>query len=420
MIRARLRQLAKGAALQTLSLRAAIVGANFGVMVGLAWLLGLEAFGQLTFLWGGAMLAGTLLSLGGPLILLRALTDGRGLRSLDVFGYCLVYPCLLAAALLGPLTWSFPDFPWEAILVAGLSINLLFCLASVMRALGSIQWSMALRDAGPQLSLGVAAFGAAGSGGAFMIILGTFVMGLASVLVAIWCWRHSRLSDVLTQKARPVWSPSLYGTGVLGMGLAQMDLIIGGAILSGEAFGLYALLRRVANLIALPVTVATWISAAPISSAHSQGDQPRLGQASAAGSQIAFYPGAALFAAGLLALPLVGLVAPHGYDMVAMTAFAILLCGAMGQVIFASSYTVSTLCGLATYSVVARVCVIALYLVATQIIGEDLTITGNAAVYVMALTTGAVGLWWAIQCRLGIDTSALALSGRKARTWLAS
>lgn len=420
MVRERLRRLVMGSAPQTLGLRIGIVGANFGVMVGLAWLLGLAAFGQLTFLWGGAMLAGTILSLGGPLILLRALTDGSGLRSSDIFGYCIIYPGLMAAALLGPLTWSFPDLPWEAILIAGLSINLSFCLASVMRALGSVQWSMALRDAGPQISLGLAAFIAAGTGGEFMMTLAAFVMAAISVLVALWCWRHSRLSSILTPTARPIWSPALYGTGVLGMGLTQMDLIIGGAALSGEAFGLYALLRRVANLVALPVTVATWVSAAPISSAHGQGDLPGLSKASAAGSQIALYPGAVLFVLGLLALPLVSFAASGGLEIAAMTVFAILLCGAMGQVIFASSYTVSTLCGLAQYSVVARVCVIAVYLVATQFIGDDLTIISNAAAYVIALTTGAIGLWWGIRRRLEVDTSALVLFGRKASAWQAS
>ncbi len=408
-----------GSAPRTLGLRIAIVGTNFGIMIGLAWVLGLEAFGQLTFLWGGAMLAGTILSLGGPLILLRALTDGGGLRLWDIFGYCLIYPGLVAMALLGPLTWSFPDLPWEAVLIAGLGVNLLFCLASVMRALGSIQSSMALRDAGPQLSLGIGATFAAGFSGETTIVLAAIVMGLAGIAVTIWCSRQSNFTDVLTQTARPVWSPSLYGTGVLGMGLAQMDLIIGGAILSGEAFGLYALLRRVANLVALPVTVATWVSAAPISSANGRGDLAGLCKASAEGSKIAFYPGAALFVTGLMSLPLAGIIAPNGLEIAAMTVFAILLCGALGQVIYASSYTVSTLCGLAQYSVYARVLVIFVYVLAIQIIGENLTIVGNAVAYVVALTMGAISLWWAIQRRLGIDTSALVLIGRKAREWQA-
>ena len=391
---------------RTFGLRAGIVGGNFGIMVGLAALLGLDAFGQLAFIWGAALMASTVLSLGGPLILLRSLTDGGGMRQWDVLGYAIFYPCMMAAGVIGPLTWIFPTIAWEAILFGGLAINLLFCLASAMRALGSVQMSMGLRDAGPQVALGLAALAAGHLGPAAIIHAAAVIMGVLGAFVVFWCLSHAGLQAILTHR-RQRWDGSLYGTSVLGMGLSQVDLLIGGAVLPGEAFGLYALLRRIANLVALPVSVATWVSAAAISGAFGAGDMRRLADASARGSQIALYPGTVLFVVGLCALPFVSLIAADAVNKMGEAVFAVLLLGAFGQVLFASSYTVATLCGLARYTVLARLCVIMCYGVIALMIGPDLSILSNALAYVAALSFGGVTLWWHVRRELGIDTSAL-------------
>ena len=88
--------LTKQRTVQALGLRGAVVGLNFVLMLGLAALLGFEVFGRLAAYWGGALVAGTVVSLGGPLILLRVLTDGRGMRAVDVYKIAFLYPGLLA------------------------------------------------------------------------------------------------------------------------------------------------------------------------------------------------------------------------------------------------------------------------------------------------------------------------------------
>ena len=65
---------AKQYAMGTLALRGGIVGINFAIMIGLAGFLGLDAFGTLAVTWGLALMVATVLSLGGPLMLLRHLT----------------------------------------------------------------------------------------------------------------------------------------------------------------------------------------------------------------------------------------------------------------------------------------------------------------------------------------------------------
>lgn len=60
-------------------LRGGIVACNFAVMIVLAAVLGLAAFGELAVIWGLAMIASTVLSGGAPLQLLRVLTNGQGI-----------------------------------------------------------------------------------------------------------------------------------------------------------------------------------------------------------------------------------------------------------------------------------------------------------------------------------------------------
>ncbi len=409
--------LARRSALGTLALRCGIVGINFAVMLGLAAFLGLETFGALAFLWGASLVAGTLLSLGGPLVVLRALTDGAGLRPRDVIVVSLVFPSALGVVAFWLLSLLWPGPPWGVILGLGFMTNLLGCLTSVLRALGSVQWSMALRDAGPQLALAAGAL-VAGSGGVASILTAcALILGAGSLAIAGWCLRQERIGQVMTRQPRPVWSLSLYATSVLGMVIAQIDLIIGGAMLPAEAFGLYALLRRVANLVALPVSVATWVSAAPISAAYGTADSTGLAKASAAGSRIAFVPGAALFLVGLAALPVVMLTSPAHLATQAIVAFAILLIGALGQVVFASGYTVATLCGLGRFSVKARLLMILIYLLVVQVAGQDLSIATNALAYGLALTAGGAYLWLAVRKSYGIDTSAWVLWQRQAGQW---
>lgn len=403
-----------------MGLRVGIVGANFLVMLGLAAWLGLETFGQLAVLWGAGLVAGTLVSLGGPVILLRVLTDGQGLRAADIFRVAVLYPAALALGAWGCGTLIWPAMPWLAITGVGFCVNLLGCLGSIMRALGSVHLSMALRDAGPQVALGVAALLLPDTGAAGILLLCALVMAGFAAVGVLWAIPRMQGTQVLARLHRPYLSLSLWATSVTGMVVAQMDLIVGGAVISGEALGIYALLRRVANLVALPVSVATWVSGPAVSAAKGAGDITALARASARGSQIAILPGLVLFGMALLAL----LVLPY---MLAQTAgavpqfiFGVLLLGALGQVVLASSFTVATLCGLQRCALAARLLMTGLYLAWFAWWGAELTALTNALGYVGALSLGGLALWWAVWRKLGIDTSAMVLWRGKEGQWRTS
>jgi len=420
MFGSRLARLAKQSAAQTLGLRAGVVGINFAVMLGLAGLLGFETFGQLAALWGVALVVGTVVSLGGPLILLRMLTDGKGMRACDISKVALFYPVLLAICAYAIVPNIWPTLPWDAILGAGVLVNALGCLASVMRALGSVQVSMALRDAGPQVALGVAGVLSFGSEAATIITIAALVMLVLTLAGAIWLCCVPNIETILAPARRPFLSGSLWASSVLGMVIAQIDLIVGVAVIPAEHLGVYAILRRVANLVALPVTVATWVSAAPVSAAYGAGDLRALLRASAEGSRIAMLPGLALLGCGVLVIPLLPYLLPgHAIDGVGLT-FAILLMGAFGQVFFAASFGVATLCRLSSFAMAARLLMIALYLLWFQWWGPEFTILTNAVGYVCAITLGGAALWWAVKRQLGVDTSAFILLRAKGGQWKTS
>ncbi|WP_340423748.1 lipopolysaccharide biosynthesis protein [Yoonia sp. GPGPB17] len=389
-------------------------------MLGLAALLGFETFGRLAALWGAALVAGTVLSLGGPVILLRLLTDGKGMRGRDVCKIAFVYPGLLALVFYGVANTFAPTWSWGAILGAGFAANTLGCLASVMRALGNVQGSMALRDAGPQIALGLAGILGQSASADMIAASAAMTMSVFALCGIVWVCRHKNFPGVLASVWRPYWSTSLWASSVLGMVVAQIDLIVGGAVISAEQLGVYAVLRRVANLVALPVTVATWVSALPISAAHGAGDAKALARASAQSSQIAMLPGVLFFAAGLLAIPLLTFALPEYANQGIGLTFGILLCGALVQVVFAASFGVANLCGAARYAMIARFGMVVLYLLWIAWWGPELTVTTNALGYIGALTLGGVGLWHVIWRQLGVDTSAFVLLNLRRRTWKTS
>lgn len=195
MIAERLSRLISTVAGPTLLLRAGVIGGNFVVMMGLAWGLGLARFGEVAVLWSMAMMAATTLSIGAPLLLLRVMGDGTGIRASALVRQGLVFPALLTVIAVGILPVLVPGLPWGPVMLVGLAINGLNCLASMMRALGSVQLSMFLRDGAPQLALGMAACVTANPS-RMLIVVAIFLSG--TCLVVLWrCLLHPAIGTCL-------------------------------------------------------------------------------------------------------------------------------------------------------------------------------------------------------------------------------
>ena len=161
--------------------------------------------------------------------------------------------------------------------------------------------------------------------------------------------------------------------------------------------------------MALPVSVATWVSAPAVSAAFGAQDRAALQSASAHGSRIAWAPSVVLCGMGL-ACVLGALVLPEPVLSPQMAlVFAVMLCGALGQAFWASGYTVATLTDGPALSFAARLIVLAGYLAMAFGQGAGLSALGNALAYVVAMSAGSFWLWMALRRRCGVDTSAAVL-----------
>ncbi|WP_342076456.1 hypothetical protein [Yoonia sp. SS1-5] len=419
MVRALSQRLIGNPASSAVLVRGAIVAINFAVVAGLAAWLGLSFFGELMVVWAMAMVSATIIGLGAPLILLRDLSSGAGLTMLAVLSYVFVYPAIFAVIGAMALAAIWPEIPWGIVLLVGYLCHAATCLASIMRAFGSMQWSMILRDTGPVLALGLGAVLGVGQIEAVLGAAAVVLVGMV-VIAMLWCLRHERWFACIRPAGRGAILPlSMWSTSVLGMGAAQVDIILGGLLLSSGDIGLYVLLRRITNLIALPVSVATWVSAVPIAAAFGAADRAGLRAASRQASLVALLPGLALLAICIVALSLFQAVAQDFLGPAALLAAIVLGLGAAVQVGLAASYTVATLCHLAHVAAIGRLASIVVYLVIAVI--APMNLATHAGAYVLGISLGSALVWVLVRHRLGIDTSAVALwAKQEGRQWTLS
>ncbi|WP_019956581.1 hypothetical protein [Yoonia vestfoldensis] len=380
--------------------RGGLVAGNVAVLLGLAWLLGLDGFGALIVAWGLALVSATVLGFGGPLTLLARLGDGAGMHPRAVIQLCLGLPGLTAAGAFLILRLIWPEMPWAGVLAVAVAVNLASCLASILRVLGSVHLSMALRDGAPLLALGLAGLAQRDPAEILWVtalILGAVCLGVAGLVV-----RHPHCGTLIGHdKPAGVLTANLWAVAVLGMVLAQIDIIVGGQFLTPEQIGVYALLRRLANLVALPMSVATWVSAGRISAAHAASDAPALQDASDAGARIALLPGLALAGVTLLALPVLSVWLPG----LPVPILLVLLGGTLIQLAFAQGMTVATLTGHGHLAAIARLAGVLCYLTPVVLVAPQGAM-GNALAYVAGTSLCSALLWLWVLRGMGINTLA--------------
>ena len=386
--------------------RSGAVGVNFAVIAGLAAGLGFDDFGRVVLVWSGATVCAPCIGAGVPLILLDAVSKRHGLHRGVILRMIFVWPAILGASAYCLLSSVWPGYPWGAMISAGYCINFLTCLASIMRALGSVNLSMVLRDACPHMALGFAAM--TGSVELILPLACTAMVGMGGGALW-WLWLHPERQVLLSgADISRKFAVSLWGTSVLGVVASQVDIIFGGSFLSPAQLGVYALLRRISNLVALPISVATWVTAGAVATSHANADNRALQNAIRNASIVAFFPGAALFA---VAIAISLWLAPDA----SVTGF-VLLAGAFIQIIFAATFTVATLCECAHFAMMSRLLSIMAYGLIV-IVGTIDTALSNAVAYVVAIAAGQLVLWHLLRTRLGVDTSVWVLWRDRGAKW---
>ena len=386
--------------------RSGAVGVNFAVIAGLAAGLGFDDFGRVVLVWSGATVCAPCIGAGVPLILLDAVSKRHGLHRGVILRMIFVWPAILGASAYCLLSSVWPGYPWGAMISAGYCINFLTCLASIMRALGSVILSMVLRDACPHVALGFAAM--TGSVDLILPLACAAMVGMGGGALW-WLWLHPDRQVLLSgADISRKFAVSFWGTSVLGVVVSQVDIIFGGSFLSPAQLGVYALLRRISNLVALPISVATWVTAGAVATSHANADNRALQTAIRNASIIAFFPGAALFA---VAIAISLWLAPDA----SVTGF-VLLAGAFIQIIFTATFTVATLCECAHFAMMSRLLSVMAYGLIV-IVGTIDTALSNAVAYIVAIAAGQLVLWHLLRTRLGVDTSVWVLWRGRGAKW---
>lgn len=412
--------------------RGATVGMNFLSMMIIAYLMGVSEYGRFVIVWASAQIVAVFLSQGLPVYLLREFAVRQKLGDNGVTpGFLLrrglVLPvlfCLLLSACAWGAARVWPGLPLDllpAILALAFLLNLNTLLCSALHALDWQSLSMFVRDALPQTLTLVAAGTLAMAGR----IESMPVVLLSLALLAVWIGLtiaflavKGRVLALLGTGAQP---PGRLGhfwlSSALGAALAQIDIVIGGLFLSAEELGAYNILRRVANLAALPVTIATWATVGEFSRAFATRDRAAIEAANRKALLLAVPPGLALVALCVPLYPVLALIYElSGIEMIFAT-YLVLLAQSAVVVFFGAGLTILTTSGLESAAWQGRIIAIVVYL---AVLAGSLAMVGvspivNAAAILLGMIAFSGFVWWRVRNAFDFDSSGFSTLARGAR-----
>lgn len=412
--------------------RGGVVGTNFFSMLVIAFLMKADEFGYYALMWASAMSLSSVVSVGVPSLLLRELS------AYQVDGYCgisrghalrliLVWPAVLLVAVVGLAAAAGPAIlpvfgkpvpalgPTLLAAAAALAINILNVIAVVYRILGHAGMAMALRDAGPQALMLVATILVAFRGRpeaqtsfAAFLILAFVTVSMVLVLT------RQRLKEQFTRlpkdhaAGRHVIVTGFWGTAVANMVWTQVDILLGGLVLAPAALGHYQVLKRIANLAAMPQIIANWSAVVQIGRAFAAGDNGRIQAECRKTLGLAVFPLLGLLAGTILAMPLIIRVFDLPPTSGTWIVMIFLLAGSATNVLFGLNFLVASQCHLEHHALGTRI----VGLVVTALLIAGFGAKGNipvAIAYFAGMLAANVALWAVVRNRLGVDTSVAAI-----------
>ncbi len=411
------------------------VAMNFLAMLGIAFFMGIEEYGRFVFLWASAHVWGAVISLGMPVYLLRefALRDSEGGNAatpVRVLALVVAAPAFLCVAL-----WSVLGVVARAplglegvlqldvlplALLIGYLFNLNTNLASGFHGLGLGGFSMLQRDALPQV-LALAAAGLAAGDYETTILTFAGAMAVGALLGGALLWRM--------QRGRPIFGRgrgnsghfrlpfAFWGSAILGVIWAQVDILVGQLLMTPAELGVYNILRRVANLAALPVTISTWATVGDFSRAFASGNRGQMVETNRRGLLLSIVPGAFLIAASLPMYPF--LVWMYGLSdaVSSFEAYLLLLLQTGVLVFFATATTICLTSGSERLAVVGRFLGIGCYVIIVLPFSAAMSqpMIANAAAVAAGAAIAHVYIWMNVKRRLLVDASAISLMRRRQR-----
>lgn len=416
------------------AVRGSIVGLQLGTALVLAIVLGTAEFGHYAVMWALAILGSSLVSVGAPGLLLRELParQAKAVGAVPVGATLLMtlaWPSVLAIGLAvtaivgaqiakgygleGPLATMGPE---GASLVAAVAVgfNAMSSAAVFVRIAHGPSFGMIAADAMPNiLALAATLFLWSTGNLSAMSLMAAVALLAAGALIAMTLVLASSGHFTFARDAVP------YGPGwlafwlnsVMGSLTAMFDLLIGGAVLTAETIGLYAIVKRMANFVSFPQIIANWSVATEASAAHATGDTASLVRIARRGVRLAFVPAVVIAVGVLLTLPVWSPMFGLPPSYVALVITVILLAGNLANVFFGANFIIASQCGCEAAALGARITAVVASLVLTALIVHLglMTATALAAVTAAGLALMNAILWYVLKRRLGVDTSALSL-----------
>ena len=404
-------------------------------MLALAWLLPADEYGQFVFFWSFALVFASVASLGGPLYLLKemALSQGaNGLDRSDAIKLVVLLPaCITSAALLLIAIWPHGllaeisptiDRSVKADLavaiVLGMLLNYSACMCSILHGFGFLNSSLFVRDALPQsaaliVSVSISYWNQP-TASLILPAAGTIMLAICA-LETFFILRRNRRTTLLRRGGRKGSYTVHYWTGsLLGVLWAQIDILFGALVLTSEQLGIYNILRRICNLITLPMTVATWLTVGPFSRAFRDSDVEMLGRLIRKSLLVSILPGILLAAIVIVSShPVQRFYAlPDNSNLTWV--WSILIGQALLTLIFSPVLTMAATSGHEKSIVIARilgVSIFAIFLFIFSITSSELSHNATALVAGTILIYGYT--WWVMFREFGLDGSLLALAKKR-------
>ncbi len=298
--------------LQFAMLAAMRMGISFSqlvIVVVAASLLGPADFGRFAIVFAGARLLAAFAGLGAPSFLLKDVPwrQARGLPWHSAGAAMLtfiVYPALICAAVgagaeaIGRTgTAYYPLLPGEgaAMALLGLVWAGMLALGAYVRTTRSATEAMLVADLYTPLAMlaALAALWAIGLPQVTRIVLLCCAI-VGATQLAMLAWHAARgWIPVGGPDAEPVRIRELiayWGTVLLNTASTQIDILIAGSVVGPVATGVYTVIKRFTNVLAIPLSIAVWIIAPQISRASATGDRAVLERCARTANRLSFLP----------------------------------------------------------------------------------------------------------------------------------
>ncbi len=325
--------------------------------------IGLEEFGVFSFIFSASQVFSVLLGFGIAPYLLRelvyreSLKKKKGSSNYILICYLRIIKVAIILLFLWALLFCYIDL-YElrsikneiiTVLILGYLLATLEIIVSVMRVNKKTSFSMLLRDLFPYLFLiiGFILYPSKGSVTAEFLLL-IYASSLLITCLLGFFFVVPYLLENYDKKQKNTLSiiepATFWGSGIIGIMSNQSDILIARVLLDDMSLGLYALLRRVSNLISLPQSIANWSIYNSVAKGFAKEDRELLTKSAEHGLFIAVPVALMLFITTYLSSPIWLMYFKVDVDIFIYIALLVLLLGQLFNVFSGANFVFASQC----------------------------------------------------------------------------